>query len=633
MDLNKKSDQGDAPSGANNQPKKSLLTWVMIFFAVPIMALVESAKGLHKRVYERGFAGPFNIVIGILAALGAGIGTGYYEGWLNSWSWFAWVPAGLAATVATYAYLWPLVYLVLLKPIQTASKELWDAVPRRDHWFTDLLTFVSRFAVVGAAGFEAWHAGGVALANLTTNGWGFFAYVGAFAWAAFVGVVIAAFAWSIFTTTVYGICAGSGLLLSWALLPTIQGWFAHFGLVLPVWGYAGAAAGFLLWISFLFPLVHLIASHGLRIVRDLARDVYTSAYEKTVGEYEGVFTQLVNLWTAYHLGSLTLALLGALGFVLGGWQFYAVPAVVAVLSYLIVGQIFRAIGNKGLGIVAAAHGARWAVYALAGFSLPWIIGGTAVAAALTFFVAYPLTYVLVRLVGQFILNNKVAGYLVVAHDKACDAAEQLLTEVARARRNTYGDESWFAKLFSHALNIAALLPVWFYATGFLGAVGMTGWTAWGLLGLALVLSYLLVGRLLALTHNYVVGGSVALVGAVVTGVIAFAHLPWGLWSAIPAGLLGGVVIAGWLFPIAYVFSRFLVNLVDGIVPLFSKLIEPLVRNVHEFCWRQVSGLWTQFREAYRLARDWFKPTWASISKAWSEAWQSVKDSWESVKRR
>lgn len=639
MDLRKNDRQdsnGTTDNGGANKPeapKKTLLTWIMIFFAVPVMAVIESAKGLTRRVYDAGWLAPLHIAIGIVAALGAGIGTGYYEGWVQRWSWYGWLPAALAATVGTFVYVWPLIYLVLVKPVQRLSQELWDAIPERDHWFSDLLKVVARVAVIGFAGYEAWTSGHSAVANLTANGWGFFAYIGAFVWAAFVGVVTASLGWSLLTTSIQGICVGSGALLAWALHPATQGWLAHFGLTAPAWGYVGAAAEFVLWGAFGFPLLVVIGSHGLRFVRDLARDVYNGAYVKTVGVYEGVFTQLVNIWTAYHLATLTVAGLALVGLTLHGWMVYAVPAVVALLSYLVVGEILIAIRNKGLGVIAAAHAVRWTFFFMVGYTLPWVLAASAVSAVLTFYVAYPLAYVLVRLVGQYVLNNKVAASLITAHEKACDAAEQLLAELGRAFKNTYGDQSWFASMFHHVLNVAALVPVWFYAAGFLAAIGMVGWMAWGLTALALVLSYLLIGRLLAKTENYVVGSLVALVGAVLTGVFAYAHQTHGLWVAIPAAIVGGGLVFGWLFPIAYVCTRFVVTVVDGILPLFSKVVEPVTRSAHEFCWKQASGVYSAFREAYRIAREAFKPTWASISKAWNDAWASVKDTWESLKRR
>lgn len=619
---------------AENKPPKNLLTYVMIFFVVPVMAAWELAKGLHKRVYDKGFAGPLRQALGFLIGLGTGIGVGYHYGWQADWSWYSWVPAGIGTTIVTYTYLWPLLYLGVIRPIQKLSAELWEAVPRKDQWFTNVLKVASRIAVVGGSGFLAWTQGGAAFANLTANGWGIFAYVGAFAWFCIVGLICAAFAWSIFTTTIAGICAGSGLLLTYALLPTTSSWLASFGIANPAVTYAVAAVEFALYVAFVFPLAHVVASHGLRFVKDYARKLYTSAYDKTVGVYEGVFTQLVNIWTAYHLASLSLVLFSALGMALTGWLVYAVPALVALLSYLVVGQIFRAAGNRGLGVVAGAHGLRWAAYALlgAGLGVAWVIAGAALAAVITYFLVYPLAYVLVRLVGQFVLNNKVAGHLITAHDKACDAAEQLVTEVARARKNTYGDESWFSKLFLHVANVAALLPVWYYTTGFLAAVGTTGWLAYAFTALALVGSYLLLGRLLVAAQNYLVGGALALSGAVVTGILAYAAQSYGLWVALPAALLGGFLIAGWLFPVAYVCVRFLVNLVDGFVPLFSKVLEPVVRGVHEFFWNGVASLWEQFKATYRMVRESIKPYWDSIGKAWTDAWQSVKDSWEQVKR-
>ncbi len=637
IDLNKPgSPTGTSPEdGAGNKPPKSFLTWVMIFFVVPVMALWEGFRALHKRVYEQGAGGSLRQILGVLTGLAAGIGVGYFHGYQAGWSWFSWLPAGVGTTLLTYAYFWPLAYLGLLRPFHVLSKELWDAVPRRNHWFTDFLKTLSRFAVIGGAGFLSWTQAVVAHGNLTHNGWGIFAYVGAFAWMAFIAVLTSAIGWSLLTTSIAGICAGSGAALTYALYPLTQSTLASFGLGYPGVAQAVAVLEFAIYVAFVFPLGHVIASHGLRFIKDGLRKLYTSAYETKIGIYEGVFTQLVNIWTAWHLATLTVALLVGLGYTPIGWIAIAIPVAVGLLSYLLVGQIFRAFGNHGLGVVAAAHGARYAVLALlgTGVAVGWLIAGGALAAALTFFLAYPLAYVIVRLVGQLVLNNKVAGVLITAHDKFCTAAQDFLREVARARKNTYGDQSWFSKLFLHTINVVALLPVWYSTSGFLTAVGTTGALATGLTVLALVLSYLLVGRLLVAAENYLVGAALALTGAVATGIFTFAAQPYGLWGALPAAVLGGTLVAGWLFPIAYVFTKFALNLVDSIVPLFSKVVEPVVRGLHRFFWGKAAGLVNQFTATYRMVREAIKPTWASIRKSWNDAWQSVKDTWESIKRR
>jgi hypothetical protein len=101
MDLRKREqpDHSVAPKpdngGAKPPAKKNALTWIMVFFVVPVMAVWESAKGLCRRAYDEGgfMASSLRIAIGVIAALAAGIGTGYYEGWINGWSWYAWLAA------------------------------------------------------------------------------------------------------------------------------------------------------------------------------------------------------------------------------------------------------------------------------------------------------------------------------------------------------------------------------------------------------------------------------------------------------------------------------------------------------------------------------------------------------------
>lgn len=638
-------DLQNAPSGAdagngeeNNAPGKNLLTYLMLIFVVPIMLARESAKALHKRVYEQPWSGTARQVFGFLLALGTGIASGYGLGWQLDWGWLSWLPSSAITAAVTYFYAWPLAYLGVVRPLKRLSEELWDAVTVRDQWFTSFLKGVSRTAVIAASAYIAWTQGGAALANLASNGWWApFAWLGAIAWFCVLFAILANVTYWVFTTSIAGICAGTGFLTVYLLTPVTKAALTAYGLTNPGLVVVAQVVEFLLFIGYVFPLIHVVASHGLRFVRDIASRLYKSAYEKTVGVYEDVFTQVVNIYTAYHMAALSLLACAAIGFALSSWLAWAVPVVVALLSYLLVGSLFREVKNYGLGVVAAVH-AGWASVVcinVAGYGVTYVIAGAALCAALTFFLVYPLVYVVVRLVGQYVLNNSIAGNLVTAHDKACDAAEQLLTEVARARKTTYGDESWFGSLFLHLANIAALVPVWHYSYLFLSGVGAAPWLATSLTGLALLASYLLLARFMddyGPDRNVLAGVILTIGGALAIGVLTYAAQPFGLWLAIPASILGGFLVAGWIFPIAYVFARFLVNLIDGFVPFFSRVAEPVMRNVHAFGWRIVSGFWEQIVTAYRMARDMFAPLWASVSKAWQDAWKSVQDTWEQIKR-
>lgn len=628
-------DGDDSTSPLKRKPQGPL-GWLLVILLFPVMLAVEAASGLRKKVYNTGHGGGFREILGIVFGLGAGIGAGYYLGWMLDQSWYSWLLGGAATAVATYVYLWPLAYLAVIKTLVRLSTELWDAVPtgREDAWFSTLLKVVSRFAVVGFAGWQGWHSMLSAQLNLAQN-IGFFSWPVALAWGVFLALVIGSFGWFI-TSQVIGIAIASGALLAYGLLPLNEAILASYGIASPAVSVAASVVEFLLFIAYVFPLLHVIASHGLRFVRNLVQKAYKQAYTEKLGHYEGVVVQIANFYTAYHLAVLSLAGAALLGVVLSGWVAIAVPVAVALLAYLYVGEVLKAAENRGLGVLASAH-AAWFTYLWYVSAGLWqgIIGGIvagALAAALTYYLLYPVVYVVVRFFARFVLNNEFAAKLVDLHKFAVDHFASFWKEIARARKIAYTDSTPFARIFLHVLNLVAVVASFHYASSFVFTIGTSPvWLAWALVALAVVVSYFLVGKLLLWLEIPMVGTIAAILAALATGTIAYAGMAYGLWVAVPVGLLAGAVAFLWAFPIVYVCVRFLANLIDGLVPVFSKLVEPLLSGIFNFLWNGIAAARDMIVNSYRVARDWFRPIWASFKESWNSAWQYVKDTWDSMK--
>ena len=640
-DSDNRQQDGSMQGPGNPTPKPQpnpVLKWLMILFAVPVMFFVEIAKGLRRRVYRNNSAGDFREAVGIILGAGGGIALGYYHGFAHDLPWYTWLSEGIASALVTYFYAWPLAYLSIVRPAHRICEELWAAVPTRgtEGWFSHLLTYSARLTVIGGSAWAGWTQMLSAHANLSA-GWGLFSWPLAFAWGVFLGLVMAAFAWWLFTSSIYGICAASGVILVWALFPWTEAFLARWGATSTPAVYGAAAVEFALWGAFLFPLVHVLVSHGLRWVRDLCQKVYTKAYDETVGVYDGVFVQLANMFVAYHLAALSLKLCALLSLPLSPWLAIALPAAVAIISYIFLGEILKEVGNLALGTIAALHVAGFAGFAWLHAGL-WqgAVGAVVVGAfcaTATFFLLYPLAYVLVRLVGRFILNNRFAARLIDLHTAVWDNFHKLARELSRAHKNTYSDETPYAGLFLHAVNIIVLFAVFHFSRAFTQALVLPVWLAWGFTALSLAASYLLCGKALVWLRNHLVGVLLGLSAAIASGTFAYAVQPWGLWVAVPAGLALGFITWGFVFPVAHVLTRFVVNSIDRLVPFFSKVLTPLLSAIYDASWKLCGNLWSEFVATYRGVRDWFKPFWQSVKDSWDAAMQSIKDTWDSITRK
>lgn len=98
----------ESPSNSPQPPKhvNPFLKAIMLVFVFIAMAFHEPAKYLRKRVYDSS-AGGFLAFLGVIASLGAGIGAGYYLGWMVEAPVVKWLGGGVIASVLTWFYVWP----------------------------------------------------------------------------------------------------------------------------------------------------------------------------------------------------------------------------------------------------------------------------------------------------------------------------------------------------------------------------------------------------------------------------------------------------------------------------------------------------------------------------------------------
>lgn len=99
-----------------------IIKGVMGFFMVFYLLWKNTAKPLHKEVYEGHY---WRSLAGSLAALGGGAVTvGLLLPLTGPWA----IPLSLLITVLTYSHLFPLFYIIVLRPLKKVLNSLWSAI-------------------------------------------------------------------------------------------------------------------------------------------------------------------------------------------------------------------------------------------------------------------------------------------------------------------------------------------------------------------------------------------------------------------------------------------------------------------------------------------------------------------------
>jgi len=602
---------------------EKILTACMIFVASVAMIFVKPAQYLSKQVYEKSSGRTFAWGAGLLVSMAAGIATGYPLFLAHS-AITTWVPLAVAMVMLTYFYAWPVVYLLLFSWAFRASRVLWRNVPDfresgrgKQVWLSRTLGVLTIAAAVVASVYLAYSVGTAIFTWL--------------AWTSFIGKLIAG-AGSI----VVGIGAGclAGFLVisltveaGMPMLAIAAGGTSAYlltarlaGLIkaheLPAWSnhIAQALIAFVV-AAYLFPLAHLVISRCFGRLGRFFREAYInfieSVYQDKDANYVGFVRQAANFAVAYGVGTYAFAWAADYGLIAD----IAMTSVAVLLSYLIIGSVLAELTNVVVGITCAVLAAA-AVYlypSLHLYSGAWYVVGAQmlVAAVLTLMVAFPVAYRLVKLFANPLLASWLARPLIDLH-------QSIRREILSAHSNTYSDGTGFETLFSHMVNVAFTVFVYFASTLLVSTLVITGWMALALPALAVVSSYLLVGKLFLRFGNHLIGGLTGLAFGAFAGVQAFAHFNESYAIAIAFFASAVVLMTLVIYPVAYVLLRALINAASGMNWLL-----PLLKTVYDFFFGFVASFWSQFMVAYRRIEASFKPVWRRVSANWDKSWANA----------
>ncbi|MCB9466857.1 MAG: hypothetical protein H6677_01190 [Candidatus Obscuribacterales bacterium] len=614
----------ESPSNSPQPPKhvNPFLKAIMLVFVFIAMAFHEPAKYLRKRVYDSS-AGGFLAFLGVIASLGAGIGAGYYLGWMVEAPVVKWLGGGVIASVLTWFYVWPTIYLLVFRKAFELSEELWKLVPSpksgkssRTGWFSELLVGLGYVAAVGGAVVLGWNT----MHNVHDYlDWGFFGYAPGLIVGAIAGLIVGAFAVSAVSFLgLFVVALASGAALIYLGAPWTESVVTGFGLTAPYVKGAYAVEG-VLWMAYIFPLAHLVIGNCFRFVVDIfdhLEKLLNSVYEEQKGGYREFAMQVSAIGAATGIAYHSLAVWALVG------ASYSITIVLACLlgfaAYLILGSILNRTGAVALGI-ASAGGSGYLAFTLWGQHQLWlgVVGQGAaavVSAVAVFFLVFPIAYALVRLVAKPLLASWLRDPLVKLH-------EVLSEEIGHAFSRTYLDQTEYRDLFLHATNIVAGVGLAYAAYLLSAALGFGVAMTAGTVILTVGLSYMLVGKLLLKAGNYLVGVLTGLAVGVFAGTIVYAGQSAGLYAAIPAGLVVAAAVFGIGFPLVYVVVRAAANFLAA-----TRWLKPVLVTVYEFFWNLFAALWREFLETYKRVYDSIKPYFGNFRQTWVDTWESVRQS-------
>ena len=574
--INENFPDGSLPEGGQTEsdPREPrqvnpFLKWILLPIAVIAFGLYESACYLWRRVYGSEGGNFFLLLLGVVVSLGAGIGSGYYVGWIAEAAVAKWVFTGTATAVLTFIYAWPAFYDFVARSLVDLSLELWDTVPntgfdqhsvrshhrdgtkRRSGWLSTLLGVLSIVAVFAGTCALGLHVGGAVYAKISVP-------LINFAVAAFCTILFVSFVGSLAVSLVRHLdmvfaAIATGLGFGYLLGQYNVGLVSSYGIPEGA-SWVVTAAEFMQWVSFVVPLVHVAiswAGEKLSWVLERYRDFFVMVYEEKSGGYREFFLHSVNIALAVVVGCYAYG--AALSLTLPTALVVGATAFASAASYLCIGKVLVSTGNIFVSFITslALGGMAFSLYR--GSDLPLGSIGAIVALAAVglanFLLVYPVSYLLVRLVARPLFSSWLRDPLVNLH-------EFCYKGITQAAGKAYGENTAFAGFFSQVANIVVAVAVgWICFTVGGAAFGSTFLAA---IATAIVVgaSYLLVGKVFRRSETVGVGLAASILLAAES---FFAYLENGLWferaGAAGAAALTFVAVFTLLFPVAYLLVR------------------------------------------------------------------------------
>lgn len=634
----------------------ALLDLPLLLIAAIFYPFIEGARYLTTRAYFRHWTNwLFCLPIGaFLSFAGAAMSASHFAA--NS-STFVWLLYGLGGLAATFFYLWPALYLAIVKPAWKLAELVWDAVQvvSKKHagpFFSGLVKFLG--LLPGSS--QAWHTVTETRAKSWVNntlqglfvvGSGYFGWkLGVIAHALVTSVLPATLGWAIVWPLSFGagllafltVCGTLWTLVEYGKIPFIGATLgvgntiafakplAALGASLGLTGglvYVAHAVSFVLFVAYAFPLAYIVLSGGfVKWLVDQIKPLAEKAYDDKDKDYRKFFHHVCNLAATAGISVAAYLICGTLG--LSFAVTVAVTAIAAVVAYLEVFDLIdHSAGTALIGTVASLY-VMWLIgsnYVAAGYMGGlWGAVPTSLVLGLIFgSVVFPLAYLAVKAVLHGLKISYLGKPLDAVHKQANEVARKVTRHLKKAYDSTYSDRTGYQAWFLHVCNFAFTAAAYFAATYFLGtgALGIT-------LGvLAAFGTYCLGGEFLTGWSGGIrcVGSLTAIVAAIGTGAVIY-NGGYSLWIVIPTAMTAGSLAYSLAFPLGYLGLRLIAN------PLFASWSSAILVKLHSFAWGFFEVFWDKFVVALDLIVKVLAPFWRVIGSAFSKVaaiYASIRD--------
>ncbi len=649
------------PRSTDGNPVLNALLTVIAAFLMPF---IEAAKKLTRKVYH-GWDGAFRACFGGIFGIGGAIYAGHWTGWTNGLSFFAWLPASMLAWLLVYFYIWPLLYLVVVNPVWKLADALWDLVRKfartrfesltlgiigilrtvclgcdglwgtilskdRKSWFSKLLYAVSYPSILGGSALLGWK-----IFHLVTAL--FPAHLAIVPFVAGLAAGLLAFLFvggTLLQFVEFGklpfIALSSGIAAVWGLTGQIALVLSALGLSGAAFTWAAYALTFALYTAYVFPLINVILTDGfLTWIVEHIKPLAEKAYDESDKDFRNFFHHSVNLAVAGLLGYFAFAICSTLA--LGAAVTWGICALVVALSYILTFQcIDHSGGNAIVGGTMSLAAGYFTGAAYHSVGLVFGIWGAIVAgvfSALTFgFVVFPVLYICLRSLTTAIRLSQLGKPLASVYNFFNEGFKKAMRQLEHAYDSCYRDKTGYQELFLHLSNLAAAVAVYFGAAYLSSIQHMGSVMSFAFIGMSVVLSYLLVGKLL-----FKSGYGTEFIGAL-AGLAAAGWAGTGVYSAYASWLVAGVVgicarvaVFAFLFPTAYILVRLPAK------PLLLAWLRPLLAAIYDFFWAGFMQVWQQFVRAYNALLRLLTPLWVmfvsildSVRKAYNRLLDRIR---------
>lgn len=681
---------------------KDWKTYTLLLPVLLVFLLWKPLEALRKRVWsDKDWSGGFiHEVLALGAGWGAAVSAAAYHS-LPLFSWLGSIGEGIVGGFITWAYIFPIVWLCGLRPAYRGikwcynhldwvdknvlgpllrltsklfgwlpfAKSGWSAI-KDDNWFVVLVGGIAYLTAVGGSlgvGWltKTWLESSVHLPGFITH-----EFIEGGAWT--VGFIVAGLLSRLLIGAVQeGNKQGVGAVV--AAASTYAAW--HFGGLATAAAFTGlptlavGAVMYILLAIYAFPLLYVICASGFwKRLWKTVEPAYQRFCTGADTPFRHLHLQGIGILASLAIAGASCLLCGALG--VNVLIAFAVPLLTFLVAYAFLPALLdHEVGNIIVGVLTALGLGAWVgtSYAHAGYIFGvWGAAGSAVVTALVTGAAIPLLYCATEWVATLPvirgLTNWVGGGLPQVHKGYIDhVAEPFVKKCEAVYKWGYGRSAKdqkdpkeqkkaqrvaaFSRLTLHGVNgvIAAALSVAAYVglqqiTLLAGFEPVVGYVASAIVAL---FSVGLVGRVIYRAGLELCGGIVASLAALWVGWHVLPAQQFGVWFAVPYGLLVGALTFWVGFPALMIPVRALTSWAAPWVnvPLdwvnnkawwLTKGFATTFGHVFDFIYDLFEPVWRFFGRCIMWVVRFTAPFWMAIAGAFAGGWAIARNIWKSI---